>query len=609
MNSPDKNIQLFKTIFEQTPISTQIFIPNGTTVLVNKAWEDLWNVKFEQLGNYNILKDQQLVHSGTMPYIKKGFKGEHISIPPIYYDPAKTVPIDGVTPRWLSARMYPIKDEKSKITHLVLQHEDITERKKSEENLKQSQERLRATWESASDAMALSDDQGIVLDANSAYLKLYGYNKNEIIGQPFSIIFPQEHRKSADKQYQQTFHGKLNEAVVEAKVVSKQGEEHMVESRYSFLTNKDIRIAMLSVIRDISEQKKSEVALRESEERLRLALEAGNIGVWDWDIKQNLLTWTDNVYKIHDVDKNNFKLTFNNFKRLIHPEDQKLVLSSIDRTLKKGKPFNIEFRIIDRNQNIRWVSTSAVLIKDKTNTPVRMLGATSEITQQKQIEQDKSDFLSMAAHELKTPITSMKMFVEILQKELQSTSHKKASYYASRIKDQTNRLTELTSELLDVSRIETGKLQLNLEAFDISKLIKDTVESVQGTTKHLLKFKEMPNTSVLADKYRIYQVIVNLLTNAIKYSPVDKTVEISLKKNKRNIEVCIKDQGIGISKQDLSKIFEKLYQVSDSKEKTYPGLGLGLYITKDIIQRHKGKIWVESKKGVGSSFYFTLPLT
>src|SRR6185312_2268390 len=164
------------------------------------------------------------------------------------------------------------------------------------------------------------------------------------------------------------------------------------------------------------------------------------------------------------------------------------------------------------------------------------------------------------------------------------------------------------NDLLDVSRIQTGKLRFNKEIFDISEVVKDTVEGLQASTKryHII-IKSSGKHRVQADKYRVYQVLVNLITNAVKYSPKAMRIIVRVKKIKHNIVVSVKDFGIGIDQSEQHKIFEKLYQVTDPEEKTFPGLGLGLYISKQIIERHEGKIWVKSKKRKGATFFFCLP--
>lgn len=360
---------------------------------------------------------------------------------------------------------------------------------------------------------------------------------------------------------------------------------------------------------DITDLKNSEEKIKISEERLRLALNAGDIGVWDWDIENNLLTWTDQVYKIHRVSKANFKPTVKNLLDLIYKEDREVVKEAIDQSLNNRTPYEINFRINTKDGQIRWVSTRAVVFCDSHGKPTRMLGATSDVTKQKQLEQEKNDFLSMASHELKTPITSLKLFIDLLCREASKSDSEKIVTYAKRIQDQANRLMELTNDLLDVSKIETGKLLLKKVIFNLNDFIKDIVADLQPTaTKHKIIIKDIPNIKIFADRYRIYQVLVNLITNAIKYSEDGKIIISAIKKEKEVI-ISVQDFGLGIPKHQQNKIFERLYQAKDSgQSKTYPGLGLGLYISKEIILRHGGRIWVESKKGKGSTFFFSLPL-
>jgi len=284
--------------------------------------------------------------------------------------------------------------------------------------------------------------------------------------------------------------------------------------------------------------------------------------------------------------------------------------STFYQTLKTNKPVvGREFSIQRKDGKNLVVQVNSSLIRNKKKKVIAAASIISDITQQKELERQKDDFLSMASHELKTPITSLKMFIDLQRQQLEEKNSQKAKYFNERIGDQANRLKELTNDLLDVSRIQTNKFRFNSEEFDIASVIHDTVEGLQGTTKgHEIFIKGAKNQQVRADRYRIYQVLVNLLSNAIKYSSAGKKILVEAKRDKDEIIVSVQDFGIGISKTQQEKIFERLYQVTDTQEKTFPGLGLGLYISKQIIERHKGKIWVKSTKGKGSTFFFSLPL-
>lgn len=280
------------------------------------------------------------------------------------------------------------------------------------------------------------------------------------------------------------------------------------------------------------------------------------------------------------------------------------------QTLVSKKPVvGKEFTLISENGKKVHLQISASVIKNSEGKVIAAASIINDITLQKELEERKDDFVNMASHELKTPITSMKLYMESLLEGVKKLKDERVTKAAKSIKYQTDRLQVLVSDLLDVSRIQTGKLMFSKEEFRLDGLIIETVESLQGVlNKQKIYISGKTPIKVYADKFRIYQVITNLLTNASKYSPNDSEIKVSIKRNGKKALVGVADQGIGISRDQQKKIFEKLYQVTDSKEKTFPGLGMGLYISKEIIKRHKGEIWVESEKGKGSTFFFTLPL-
>ena len=176
--------------------------------------------------------------------------------------------------------------------------------------------------------------------------------------------------------------------------------------------------------------------------------------------------------------------------------------------------------------------------------------------------------------------------------------------------NQLNKLTALVADLLDTSRIEAGKIQFQHTTFSINTLLTEVVEELQRTAdKHKLTLKLQKDITITADRERIGQVLINLIANAIKYSPNAKKVEIVISRNvKKEVQIAVKDYGVGISTKDQLLVFDRFFRATHSRKHNYPGLGLGLYISAEIIKRHNGKIWLESKKGKGSIFFFSLPI-
>ncbi len=233
----------------------------------------------------------------------------------------------------------------------------------------------------------------------------------------------------------------------------------------------------------------------------------------------------------------------------------------------------------------------------------------SDVTETYEENQRKDEFISMASHELKTPVTSLKGFAQVLQRRLQKQGDEQALHYVTRMDAQLNRLTKLVSDLLDVSRMQSGKLTFDREPFELDALVLETVENVQAATpEHSILVEGRTGGCVLGDKDRLGQVFINLLTNAVKYSPNADKVIVHLSGNSQEAVVSVQDFGIGIDAAHHLKIFERFYQVTDPEEKTFPGLGMGLYISYEIAQRHQGRMWVESSKGEGSTFFVALPL-
>jgi len=257
----------------------------------------------------------------------------------------------------------------------------------------------------------------------------------------------------------------------------------------------------------------------------------------------------------------------------------------------------------------RWSLVKSSPVFGERGEVTMVVTIVHDITERILAEQRKDEFISMTSHELKTPVTSLKGFTNVLQRRLAKQGDEQGLHYLNRIDAQLNKLTKLISDLLDISRMQTGKLALQIEAFDLDTLIHETVENVQAATMtHHLLIEGRTSAQVLGDKDRLGQVFINLLTNAVKYSPQANKVLVRLSRDQGQAIVSVQDFGVGIDQAHHQKIFERFYQVTDPKETTYPGLGIGLYISREIVERHHGSLEVESRKGEGATFSVALPL-
>src|SRR6185503_14882125 len=269
-----------------------------------------------------------------------------------------------------------------------------------------------------------------------------------------------------------------------------------------------------------------------------------------------------------------------------------------DELGKLAKSFNImSARVRATQQELEQI------VEERTR---ELQTAITDIKDQQESDRKKDEFISIASHELKTPLTTLKAFFQLAGREMQP--QQKSYNFFGNANRQLNRMERLITDLLDVSRINSGKMEYNFEEFDIQKLLKDTIESAQQISpEHRLVLEESTAVNVNGDRHRIEQVIVNLLSNAVKYSPEADKVLIWSELKGKSVLVTVKDFGIGIAKKHLGDLFDRYYRIEGSQYR-FQGLGLGLFISSEIVKRHGGSISVQSEPGKGSSFTFELPV-
>ncbi len=482
---------------------------------------------------------------------------------------------------------------------------EITQRKRAEV----AAAHLAAIVTSAEDAIASKTLEGIVTSWNASAERMFGYTAHEMIGQPITRLFPPDRLDEEDLILARI---RAGQRIEHFETVRKTKEGRLLDVSLTISPIRDSSgtiIGASKIVRDITERKRAEEALRESEERLRFIAES---------MPQKIFTAKPNG----DVDYFNPQwmeftgLAFEEIRHrrwagVLHPDDLDETLARWRRSIETGEPFYGEHRFRRAGGDYRWHVSRAIPIRDDDGRITMWIGSATDIDEQKQLEERQNTFISMASHELKTPVTSLTGFTQILRRRLsaQADADSQTLRFLERMDAQLNKLASLIGDLLDVSRMQTGALAYRQTRFDLDALVRETVENVQAaTTTHYLRLEGATCARIVGDQDRLGQVLVNLLTNAIKYSPQADTVVVRLDADRECAHVSVQDFGIGIAPDDHEHIFDRFYQAADREHNTYPGLGIGLYIARTIVDQHGGRLWLESGPGAGSTFHVSLPL-
>lgn len=298
----------------------------------------------------------------------------------------------------------------------------------------------------------------------------------------------------------------------------------------------------------------------------------------------------------------------NGWQTVINPEMLPDVLKAWEHCIKTGEDFNMELMLKRKSDDAyRWHLLRASAIRNADGIITSWVGTATDLNDQKTKEQAKDEFISIASHELKTPLTTAKAYIQLLQMSIEKGNTKEL-IYAQKATTAINRLNDLIAELLDVSKIQNGKLALNITAFNFNEMMASAIEDVQhASPNHNIQMIGEIRPAIKGDQQRLQQVVINLLTNAVKYSPKSDTVRVNITEENGWVMVSVQDTGIGILKANLEKVFERYYR-EDGRSIYFEGLGIGLSISHEIIQRHHGRLWVESEAEKGSTFYFTIPV-
>lgn len=504
----------------------------------------------------------------------------------------------------------PVNDETGKPMGVLVICTETTQAVKDRQRIGESEQNLRNTILQAPVAMCIFREPNHVVDiANDLMFKFWGITSEAVVGKPIFDALPEVRGQGFEELVDHVYNtGETHKAYEIPVTLLKEGtlETAYVNLVYEAFRGSDGEISgVIAVVIEVTDQVMYRKKIEEAEERARMAIESADLGFYEIDMVSRKMITDSRLNQIFGYVQQQVSRT--DFISAIYPDDLEIRKQAFKEALITGQ-LKFEVRIIWKDKSVHWIKTTGKLIYDLHNKPIKIHGVVQDITTGKETELHKDDFISIVSHELKTPLTSLKGYSYILIQKFALLQNLETTDMLSKMNDQINRLIYIVQDLLDVTRIEANKIRFREDNFDLGELLQKIAEEVQSTTQtHQIIITQIYNGIVFADKERTSQVIANLLGNAIRYSPGAERVIISATAQEDQMICSIKDFGKGVPKNKQTKIFERFYQVSDIN-RFNAGLGLGLYISAQIIIRQNGKIWLESEPGKGATFYFSLPL-
>ncbi|MCJ7506123.1 PAS domain S-box protein [Candidatus Bathyarchaeota archaeon] len=500
---------------------------------------------------------------------------------------------------------------------------DITERKRMEDRLRASEERYRSLVERMHDALLVFGEDRRIEFANRQVEAFVGYKPEEIIGERFDKLLTPEGMKGIVERYEKRRRGKPVPSSYELQAVAKDGTVRDFEISAALYTI-DGKNKTIAAFKDITERKRMEKELRrhsenleklveerthdlrESEEKFRGIAERSFDMIVTLDPEGRVtyaspaVTWVTG-YTPEEIVRQHFQ---NYLPKDVIPEE----IQAFVEIAKGGVSRAVQLRIVRKDGSLAQaeVNASPIIIGGKIAGVQAIL---RDVTERYEIERIRDRFISAVTHELRTPLVSIKGYVDLVLDGSQSIPEEVESRLQV-AKRNTDRLLSLVNDLLDVQRMQAGRLQLELQPTDFNKVVDSCMTEIHPLLeeKKLSVEIEVPDKPIpiQGDQVRLCQVLMNLLSNAAKFSPEGSDVTLRVKEEKDTINVQVSDKGIGIRKEDLARVFEPFSAI---EKPTYvKGTGLGLSITKGIVEAHGGKIWAESEgEGQGATFTFTLP--
>ncbi|GAB4023190.1 PAS domain S-box protein [Spirosoma koreense] len=500
---------------------------------------------------------------------------------------------------------------------------DITQRKLAEEAVQESKERYSTLLENLPDyAIFRLNPDGIITEWTIGAERVTGYSAQEMVGCHVSLGYPPEELAvgQPEKELQEAI--RTGRAEREFIRVRKNGEHFWVNEITTAIRDGHGQLTGFTKIsRDISRRKRAQQRRLQLEERTRLALEAADMATWEWHLPTDAMFWNEPLFRLLGMSAQPEPQPSDAFLSRIHPQDQPWVRSALARAVEEQGLFDVEFRVVAADGPTRWLSGYGRITGQESGLPTQMSGVMFDITDRKlavealrEVDRRKDEFLALLAHELRNPITTLSNALMLLEATGGEDEQLPLASIQPMMRRELTHLVRLIDDLLDISRINRGKIELRRQRLDLTKLVNEVTTTMQPLIEqaHQQLMTHLPSQSVdiEGDADRLRQVLRNLLGNAIKFTPAGGRLVVSLQPIAGEACLRVVDTGIGLAEQDLTRIFDMFAQVDASRTRSQGGLGLGLTLVQELVHLHDGRIEAHSEGlGRGSEFILYLPLS
>ncbi|MGM9478083.1 ATP-binding protein [Pedobacter sp. GSP4] len=461
----------------------------------------------------------------------------------------------------------------------------------------------------------LEGPQHIIAIANSAILKIWGRTKAEVIDKPHRLARPELEGQPVNGWLDAVFSTGKPQVNSEFRVMlyaEGKRREAFVNSIYQPIRSSIGEITgVLVILEEITDQVRARKEHEKNQQMLSMAIDAGGLATFYYETQTNLFSGNAMLKSWFGLG-NEENLDLDIALSAIEEDDRGRVAAAIARALEKGSDGNygIEYRIRSINDMpARTIQATGKVFYDVLGIATSLNGTLRDVTEQKKDEQRKDDFISMVSHELKTPLTSLTAYIQLLQRKAKLSGDTQLQSTLDKALKQIRSMAAMINGFLNVSRLDSGKMAIDAAAFNLDELFGELQEELQSTIlTHHIHFGPATGLNLVADRNKIAQVIQNLVGNAAKYSPMGSKIMINAGKDLDQVSVSVSDQGMGISKEDQQFIFDRYYRVKNRQMGSIAGFGIGLYLCREIIEHHRGKISLLSEPQKGTIFTFSLPL-